>query len=41
MRYVVIGAGWLWGFATLPQVTDAATSFGWGFVGAALRSRVA
>ena len=29
MRYVVIGAGWLWGLAALPQVTDAAVGFFW------------
>jgi hypothetical protein len=29
MRYVVIAAGWLWGLAALPQVTDAALDFDW------------
>jgi hypothetical protein len=28
MRYVVIGAGWLWGLAALAQVTDADVEFG-------------
>ncbi len=33
MRTVVIAAGWLWGLAALPQVTDATTSFGWFLLG--------
>jgi hypothetical protein len=29
MRWFVIAAGWLWGLAALPQVTDAAVDFPW------------
>jgi hypothetical protein len=32
MRYVVIAAGWLWGLAALPVVTDAAVDFGWSLL---------
>ncbi|MBM3980646.1 MAG: hypothetical protein FJ304_10235 [Planctomycetes bacterium] len=28
MRWAIVGSGWLWGLAALPQVTDAALSFG-------------